>query len=141
MGKQTAFRTERDLRQLRKLVDIGTVLYLTVELETRGAPWEDPKQLRQCRVTGRSWLVSDWVVDNAGTLADLVHQGTVYTVRPQGLKLLSEETTQCEGPLDGMGQKYNRRLNSRELEDLETQVATTTKNNAKAGRGKKSSWW
>ncbi|MBK3582582.1 hypothetical protein JHN49_02215 [Streptomyces sp. MBT57] len=141
MAKQTKFVTEKDLKQLRREVQVGTVLYQAVGIETKHIPWEDSQLLTIRTVTGRSWLVSDWIVDGAGTLADMLHQGPVYTVRPTGIRALREEHPQVAGPLDGHDRKFGRRLNESELTDLEAGVASTTAANSKAGRGKKSSWW
>ncbi|MGW1845750.1 hypothetical protein [Streptomyces sp. NPDC001966] len=144
MAKQTFYRTERDLKALNKMLQVGDYVYAVTEIETRMSPWEDSKLYTSYKVTGRSWIDQQWIVDNSSwTVATLVHQGGVYTEPPAGLRNIAEPGRQVAGPLPA-GQEFGRDLDYAELARLEGRVAADRRQHRKDGRGlkgHKSSWF
>ncbi|RAJ41896.1 hypothetical protein K388_07504, partial [Streptomyces sp. KhCrAH-43] len=89
----------------------------------------------------RSWITGQWMVDGTMSVADMVHTGGAYLQPPAGMRNLAGPGPQVAGPLPA-GQEHDRTLNESELTYLEGRVATATRNDASAGRGRSGSrWW
>jgi len=137
MAKQTFFQTERDLKTLTKMLQVGDRVYSVHDIATHMSPWEDRQLYSTHVITGWSRIARQWVVDGSSwTVATLVHQGGVYTEPPAHLRNRATPGPQVAGPLPA-GQEFGRDLDHAELARLEGRVAADRVQHRKDGRGLK----
>lgn len=112
-------RSKRDAKKAAKHCRKGDELWVLVDIEKSMAPWEDPQLLQRYTVTGDHPLIGGAMIGSHSVEWLVLNEGPVYTSRPAGYRAMHEPAPQVPGPL---GKNTNRRLNAREILELEQQV-------------------
>jgi len=128
-------RSKPDARKANRQARKGQKLYVLRQVATNLAPYEDSHLYDEYEVAYRHPLLDAWMISGSLSVEGLVlRDGPVYTDKPKGVRQLSGPGPQVAGPL---GNRPNRKLNARELRELEKQVDA---NDQASGRNRHS-WW
>lgn len=112
-------RNKRDAKKACREVKVGDVLWTVHDVARNIAPYEDPHLVEKHVVTHKQPITGIPMCGSVGLQTLIVRDGPVHTSRPGTWRALHEPAPQVPGPL---GKRTNRRLNAREILELEQQV-------------------
>ncbi|WP_262703829.1 MULTISPECIES: hypothetical protein [Streptomyces] len=125
----------RGAKDLDRTAQVGDVLWVVVDIETRGAPWEDAQLASAFTVTHWSKLWGKPMISGTVSAGDLVLKyGEVHAKQPKGLRDMAGPSPQVGGPLKG--KPFGRKLDAAEIIDLEEQRIEALDRRAKGKSGK-----
>lgn len=111
--------SKRGIRDLKRHVRKGTVVYTISTQSTRMAPWEDPEMWTEHEFTWRSPVTRDWMTGHLDAQGLLAQFGTVYEEPPRGMRRLGSPGRQVAGPVP---QDYTAYLDEAEIRGLEKRL-------------------
>ncbi|GAA1065228.1 hypothetical protein [Streptomyces asiaticus] len=130
----TVYRNNRrDMKAIQR-VPKGTTLYVIEKIETRGAPWEDPRMCARYEVTHHNGILGGAMIGSKSVEQLLAEHGTVYTSQPRGVRGYWEPSPQVAGPLGNDTERY---LDETEIRSMQKQVNDA---NDAWKKGAKKSW-
>lgn len=104
-----------------KELKLGQPYYIVKNLQTKGAPYEDPKVYAEYVFTGHLPLTANPCTEHGHSADDLCRLfGPVYDAPPRGMRNIADPAPQVAGPVP---HGYSAKLDAAEILALESSVS------------------
>ncbi|MGW7688858.1 hypothetical protein ACWGMA_08180 [Streptomyces asiaticus] len=128
---------KRGAKDLDRTAKVGDVLWVVVDIDKSGAPWEDAQLASKFPVTHKSRLYGKPMVAGNVSAGDLVIKyGMVWSDKPKGMRDQAGPGPQVAGPLGDQTERY---LDEPELRGME-KLSREARDRRRKGMSSKRGW-